>query len=162
MDYIIQTKKRTYKGTTRQEAERKLFLAALHALDKEYAGILHEICEKQFGKSSFGALSIDEMKYLRSLFRRSKDLSDRMAVMTQYNGIEPMITEKQRKRLIRLGLYVLGARYGKKWFWEKCKEWLPRFRSVDRVELKSLTEYEACYLIKRFEKIEKRVKEKNI
>jgi hypothetical protein len=73
----------------------------------------------------------------------------------------------QRKRVVRLGRYVLGAVYGQNWFWKKLPEWIGELYdgqtdpetgedlSKRRVrQLENLTSYEAWYIIQRMEKIE--------
>ncbi len=73
----------------------------------------------------------------------------------------------QRKRVVRLGRYVLGSVYGQNWFWKKLPEWIGELYqhatdpetgedlSKRRVrQLENLTSYEAWYIIQRMEKIE--------
>lgn len=81
-------------------------------------------------------------------------------------------TIKQRKALVRLGRYVLGAVYGDGFFWKKMPEWIAELyadakemyadvdlskRTVHRLD--NLTSYEAWYIIQRMEKIEVKLHE---
>ena len=76
-------------------------------------------------------------------------------------------TIQQRKKIARLGKYVLGAVYGDQWFWKNLPEWIAELylgatdsdsgidiskRTVRKID--NLTQYEAWYIIQRMEKIE--------
>ena len=148
---------RKYAGATPEEAERKKLLAILHAADREFGhSMVHDLCESMFGVQSFGRLSVKEMRELHAMVQESKRTG---AKLEKEQSLEPKLTDKQRKRIIRLGLYVLGPVYGKEWFWAKCKKWIVRLHDAKRVDLDELTNSEAWYLIRRLERIEKRLLE---
>ncbi len=146
---------RKYTGATPEEAERKKLLAILHAADREFGhGMVHDLCESMFGVHSFGGLAVMQLRELHAMVQESRRTGIKLE---KEQSLEPKLTDKQRKRIIRLGLYVLGPVYGKEWFWTKCKKWIVRLHDAKRVELDELTNSEAWYLIRRLEKIEKRL-----
>ncbi|MCZ7556812.1 MAG: hypothetical protein M5R41_10475 [Bacteroidia bacterium] len=76
-------------------------------------------------------------------------------------------TIQQRKKIARLGKYVLGAVYGDQWFWNNLPVWIGELyagatdlesgvdiskRTVRKID--NLTQYEAWYIIQRMEKVE--------
>jgi hypothetical protein len=146
---------RKYVGDTPEAAERKRLLAIIHAANREFEhGIVRDMCESMFGTQSFGSLTVSQLLELKAMVDASKrNVRDIDSLTT----LEPKLTDSQRKRLIRLGLYVLGPVYGKDWFWAKCKKWIIRLHDAKRVDLDQLTNQEAWYLIRRMEKIEKRL-----
>lgn len=145
---------RRYVGSTPEEAERKHLLAFLHAAEREN-GIARDLAESQFGTRSFGHLTIEQMRSLKNQFVASRQAGKELE---KNQRLEPGMTQKQRARIIKLGLYVLAPYYGKDWFWRKCKEWVVRFHHVARIDLDDLTNQEAWYVIQRLERIEKRLK----
>lgn len=151
---------RRYVGATPEEAERKHLLATLHAFEREM-GIGREIAESRFGTKSFGQLTLDQMRELKNLFVESRRAGEHLQEEQRF-ALEPKMSEKQRKRIIRLGLYVLAPYYGKDWFWRKCKEWVVRFHHVERINLDHMTNQEAWYVIQRLERIEKRLKQHGV
>ena len=160
---------RKYIGATPEEAERKKLLAILHAADRELRPHLNplpegeephspvrDLCDSMFGTFSFGRLNVMELRALKVIVDESRRTG---AKLEKEQSLEPKLTDKQRKRIIRLGLYVLGPVYGKEWFWAKCKKWIVRLHDAKRVDLDELTNSEAWYLIRRLERIEKRLLE---
>lgn len=147
---------RRYTGATPEEAERKHLLAMLHAFDRKMSGIAHEVCASRFGTASFGQLTLEQMRELKKLFAESRSTGAQLQEVAGAS-LEPKLTTAQRKRLIKLGLYVLAPYYGKDWFWNKCKEWVVRLKNAQRVNLDEMTNQEAWYVIRRMEKIEKRL-----
>lgn len=159
---------RSYRGATAADVERKMLLAALHALKQTVDGgqtievrgqksesVAVEMCARLYGGIvSFGDLTIEQMRELKTTFQDSLRFNQQTESAQR---LEPLISEKQRKRIVRLGLYVLGPVYGKQWFWEKCKKWIVRLKDAKTVDLNSLTNQEAWYLIQRLERIEKRL-----
>lgn len=148
---------RIYGGATAEEVERKTLLASLHALKRTVGSDLAvEMCAKMFGGiCHFGDLTNSQMRELKNTFIESLRYGKQLE---EAQRIEPLITDAQRKKIIRLGLYVLGPKYGKQWFWRKCKEWVVRLRDADRVDLNKLTNQEAWTVIKRLERIEAQLK----
>lgn len=138
---------RRYVGLTAEEAERKYLLALLHCYKRQLGGRqFEEICAAQFqGICSLGDLSILQLREFKGLV---DDANRFQRAVTDRNKLEPRLTERQRKRIVRLGRYVLGERYGKDWFWKKLPEWTKKTRLDD------LTHAEAHYVIQRLEKIE--------
>jgi hypothetical protein len=146
---------RKYTGATPEEAERKRLLAALHAADREFGhGMVHDLCDSMSGVQSFGGLAVTQLQELLVVVQESRRAGKKLDAG---QSLEPKLTEKQKKRIIRLGLYVLGPVYGKDWFWKKCTQWIVRLHDAKRVDLDQLTNQEAWYLIRRLEKIEKRL-----
>ncbi|MBP8975081.1 MAG: hypothetical protein KBG83_00030 [Bacteroidetes bacterium] len=157
--YIIRTKSgRKYRGATPEEAERKFLLSYLHAAAREYEG-LRELCNAEFGNYSFGSLTLEQMRQLKSYYERANESGEALKESTRIVS-EAKATPRQIAAIVKLGRYVIGERYGKNWFWQKCKEWIPRFNDAERINLNELTSYEAWYLIQRLEKIEKRLEKK--
>jgi hypothetical protein len=148
---------RQYKGGTPEETERKVLIASLHAADHEL-GIVHDLCAQRFcGICSFADLTLQQLREL------NKEISDARrfgAQVTQTNNsLEPKATSGQIKRIVKLGRYsIIDEKYGHDWFWKKAKEWVVRLKDAKRVKLDELTNQEAWYLIKRLERIEKRLK----
>ncbi len=138
---------RRYFGATAEEAERKYLLAYLHAYGRQVGmPVLREIAAANFGGvCSLGDLAITEMRELKTMVEDAVRFGRREADRAR---LEPRLTDKQRRRIIRLGRYVIGERYGKDWFWRNLKEWTKKSRIED------LTVAEAHYVIKRMEKIE--------
>lgn len=152
--YTLMTRSgRRYSGATMEEAERKELLAELHALRRQIGDDdAYRTCASLFeGVASFGDLEIGHMRQLRQVFRDAVRFGKKLE---QSQRLEPGITEKQRKAIIRLGKYVLGPVYGDTWLFKKLKEWIPRFADVQRVDIGELTNSEAWYVIRRLEKIE--------
>lgn len=168
---------RKYTGATPEEAERKKLLAILHAADREFGNgasghmidkdgdlktvhdnnshsAVRDLCDSMFGTLSFGRLSVKELRELKAMVDESRRAGRKLDAG---QSLEPKLTDKQRKRIIRLGLYVLGPVYGQEWFWAKCKKWIVRLHDAERVDLDQLTNQEAWYLIRRLEKIEARL-----
>ncbi len=153
MAIVVSRSGRRYYGVTLEDAQRKYLLATLHAYTKEYP-ILREISADRYGTSSFGKLSLQQLWELKKVISESSRTSQNI---TNNLTAEPKLTEQQRKKIIRLGLYVIGKRYGSGWFWRKCREWIPRFRQTEKIDLDSLTNYEAWIIIRKLEKIEQRI-----
>jgi len=159
--YVIRTKSgRKYRGATPEEAERKFLLSCLHAAAKEYEG-LRELCYAEYGSYSFGKLTIEQLRQLKSYHDQANQSGEALKESTRVVN-EAKATPRQISAIVKLGRYVLGERYGKDWFWKKCKEWIPRFNDLERINLNDLTSYEAWYLIQRLEKIEKRLEKETI
>lgn len=147
---------RRYVGATPEIAERKYLLAVTHMLAKKIGeDIAEEICAGLFlGITSFGDLTLPQLRELERTFKGSMQSFQQVESAQR---IEPLLTDKQRRTLIKLGVYVLGPKYGKDFFWNKVKEWMPRWKNAGRVDLGKLTNQEADYLIRRFTKIERRL-----
>lgn len=146
---------RRYTGATQQEVERKVLLASLHVAARE-TGMVHEICAQRFaGICSLGDLTIEQLRELNKLFVESNRFGKEVE---KSQSLEPKATEKQIKRIVKLGRYsIITDHYGVDWFWKKAKEWIVRFRNVQRIRLDDLTNQEAWYLIRRLEKVEQRL-----
>lgn len=150
---------RRYIGTTPEETERKLLIASLHAAEREL-GMVHEICAQRFlGISSFADLNLQQLRELNKVISDARRFGTQAA--QENNSLEPKATSAQIKRLVKLGRYsIINEKYGNDWFWKKCLEWIVRLKNANakRVKLDELTNQEAWYLIKRLERIEKRLK----
>lgn len=154
---------RKYIGTSPEEVERKRLLAMLHAANRELSphlegegkSMVRELCESMFGTSSFGSLTVPQMRELKAMIDESRRAEKKLE---EKQALEPKLTPSQKKRIIKLGLYVLGPVYGKEWFWKKCKAWIVRLHDANRVNLDELTNQEAWYMIRRLERIEKHLK----
>lgn len=157
MHSITSMSGKIYSGQTPEDAERKYLLACLHAANKEL-GFLHDVCAQMFaGIYSFRDLSIEQM---RQLYRTVSDarISGNKLKQQATRSLEPKATEKQIKRLVKLGRYsIVAATYGNNYFWQCAKEWIDRFKDAKRVDLSELTNAEAHYLIQRMERIEKKI-----
>lgn len=138
---------RRYVGLTAEEAERKYLLAFLHVFKKQLGGRqFEEICAATFeGVCSLGDLTLAQLRDFKCM---ADDARRFQRTVTERGNVEPKLSDKQRKRIVRLGRYVLGERYGKDWFWKKLPEWTKKHR------LDELTHAEAHYVIQRLEKIE--------
>jgi hypothetical protein len=147
---------RRYVGATPEETERKLLIASLHAGEREL-GMVHEICAQRFlGIASFADLTLQQLRELNKVISDARRFGS--AVANENNSLEPKATSAQIKRLVKLGRYsVITEKYGKEYFWKKCLEWVVRFKDAKRVKLDEFTNYEAWYLIRRLEKVEKRL-----
>jgi hypothetical protein len=149
---------RKYTGATPEETERKVLVASLHAAEHEL-GIVHEICAQRFfGITSFLDLTLQQLRELNKVISDARRFGS--AVVNENNSLEPKATSAQIKRLVKLGRYsIICEKYGKEWFWKKCLEWIVRLKNAKRVKLDELTNQEAWYLIRRLEKVEKRLKD---
>jgi hypothetical protein len=147
---------RRYVGTTPEEAERKLLIASLHAAEREL-GIVHEICAQRFlGIHSLADLNLQQLRELNKVISDARRFGTQAA--NKNNSLEPKATSAQIKRIVKLGRYsIICEKYGKEWFWRKAKEWVVRLKDAQRVNLDELTNQEAWCLIRRLEKVEKRL-----
>lgn len=145
---------RSYTGLTAEEAERKYLLALLHVYKRQIgARSFEELTAANFrGVCSLADLTLSELREFRTMVHDAGNFARRVS---DRNNLEPRLSEGQRKRIIRLGRYVLGEKYGKDWFWKKLREWTKKSRLDD------LTHAEAHYIIKRMEKIEARLAPKD-
>lgn len=141
---------RKYRGASMDEVNRKYLLAILHMHKKQIGDeVFTDLCASMFsGRTHLSDLTIAEMYKLKSTLVDAVRFGEKIENSQQ---IEPMITVRQRKSIIRLGRYVLGEHYGKDWFWKKLNEW------TKKSKLDDLTVAEARYVIERLEKIEKRL-----
>lgn len=141
---------RRYVGDTPNEVERKWLLAILHITkskigEQTFEDVVAANCN---GVHSLRLCTTEQLQHLKRLF----DDANRFSRWAKNNQrIEPMMTEKQRKIIVRLGRYVLGEVYGKDWFWQKLFQW------TKKNWLDDLTNAEAWRVIKRLEKIENRI-----
>ena len=148
---------RRYTGATQEDAERKWIIASLHAAQREL-GMVRDLCaRKYFGITSFSDLNLQQLRELNNEILTARRFGKEMST-TASQEIEPKATNAQIKRIVKLGRYsIITEKYGKDFFWNKCKEWMPRFKNAARINLDDLTNQEAWYLVKRLEKIEKRL-----
>ena len=147
---VVARSGRQYCGLTAEEAERKYRLALCHAFKRKLgAEVVEELIASNYmGITSLGDLTIEQLRELSGIMLDACQYGNQME---KAQRLEPAISEKQRKRIIRLGKYVLGPRYGNTWFWKKLKEW------TGKTKIDDLTNAEAHYMIKRLESIERRL-----
>lgn len=141
---------RKYRGASIDEVNRKYLLAILHMNKKQIGDeVFTDLCSSMFsGRTHLSDLTIEEMYNLKNTLVNAVKCGEKLENSQQ---LEPTITVRQRKSIIRLGRYVLGEHYGKDWFWKKLNEW------TKKSKLDELTVAEARYVIERLEKIEKRL-----